>query len=68
MTTITVRIPDDLKKELDMLSKIEHKPLSDLARDSLRKYLAIHKFRYIRNQILPFAEAEGILTDEDVLK
>ncbi len=67
-STITIRIPDDLRKDLDELSKTEHKPVSDLARDSLRRYVAIYKFRKLRNKILPLAEAQGILTDEDVFK
>ncbi len=66
--TITIRIPDELKKELEEISKIEQKPVSDLVRDSLRRYVAIQRFRQLRNVVLPFAEAQGILTDEDVFK
>jgi len=64
--TITIRIPDDMRHELEELSKAEHKPVSDLVRDSLRKYISVHKFRQLRNMTLPFAESSGILTDEDV--
>jgi predicted transcriptional regulator len=66
--TLTIRIPKELKKELEELSKIEQKPVSDLVRDSLRRYIAIQRFRQLRNMVLPFAEAQGILTDEDVFK
>ena len=66
--TLTIRIPDDLKKELDELSKSENKPISDLVRESLKKYIAIYRFRKLRDIVLPFAEAQGILTDEDVFK
>ena len=66
--TLTIRIPAELKKELEEISKIEQKPVSDLVRDSLRRYVAIQRFRQLRNMILPFAEAQGILTDEDVFK
>ena len=66
--TLTIRIPDNLKRELEKLSKTEEKPISDLVRDSLRRYVAIHRFRQLRNMVLPFAEAQGILTDEDVFK
>ena len=66
--TLTIRIPEELKKELEEISKIEQKPISDLVRDSLRRYVAIQRFRQLRNMILPFAEAQGILTDEDVFK
>ncbi len=66
--TLTIRIPDELKKDLEEISKIEQKPVSDLVRDSLRRYVAIQRFRQLRNTVLPFAEAQGILTDEDVFK
>lgn len=66
--TITIRIPNDMKKELEELSKIEHKPVSDLVRESIRRYVAVSRFRQLRKMVLPFAEAQGILTDEDVFK
>jgi hypothetical protein len=53
---------------LHEISKAEGKPVSDLVRDSLRRYIAIYRFRKLRNMVLPFAEAQGILTDEDVYK
>ncbi len=64
--TLAVRIPDDLRKELQEISKAEAKPISDLVRESIQRYVAIYRFRKLRNTILPFAEAQGILTDEDV--
>jgi len=64
--TLTIRIPDDMKKDLEELSKYEHRPVSDLVRESIRRYVAVNKFRKLRNMVLPFAEARGILTDEDV--
>ena len=63
---ITIRIPNDLREELKEMSKAQNKPVSDIVRDSLRKYIAIHRFRKLRNMTLPFAESQGILTDEDV--
>ena len=66
--TLTIRIPDDLREELKKISREESKPVSDLVRESLRRYVSIRKFRAIRNRILPFAESQGILTDEDVFK
>jgi predicted transcriptional regulator len=64
--TLTIRIPDDLRESLQELSRIENKPVSDIVRESLKRHLAIHRFRRLRNMTLPFAEAQGILTDEDV--
>lgn len=39
---------------------------SELVREALRRQLSIESFRQIRNRILPFAETQGLLTDEDV--
>jgi len=66
--TLAVRIPDDLRKELQEISSAEAKPVSDLVRESIQRYIAIYRFRKLRNTILPFAEAQGILTDEEVFK
>jgi predicted transcriptional regulator len=66
--TLTIRIPDELREELQEISRAEGKPISDLVRESLRRYTAIYRFRKLRNMTLPFAEAQGILTDEDVYK
>lgn len=66
--TITIRIPENMKIELEELSKSENKPISDLVRESIKKSLQISRFRKLRNQVLPFAEAQGILTDEDVFE
>lgn len=64
--SLTIRIPDTMRRDLENLSKVEKKPVSDLVRESLQKYLAVQKFRKLRNMVLPFAESEGILTDDDV--
>ncbi len=64
--TLTIRIPDKLRNDLQELSKAESKSVSDLVRESILRYVAIRKFRKLRSQTLPFAEAQGILTDEDV--
>jgi predicted transcriptional regulator len=66
--TMTVRIPEDLRKDLKEISKKEGIPISDVVRESLKKYVLLYRFRKLRDMVLPFAEAQGILTDEDVFK
>jgi len=68
MTTLTIRLPDILKDELDAVSREENRGVSDIVRESLRRYLAVEKFRAVRKKMLPFAEARGLLTDDDVFK
>jgi predicted transcriptional regulator len=68
MNTLTIRIPDKLKTDLRMISQQQNKPVSDVVRESVRRYVAIEKFRTLRKKTLPFAEAQGYVTDEDVFK
>jgi len=68
MNTLTVRIPTDLRSELRDISQEQRKPVSDLVRESIRRYVAIERFRALRKKALPFAEAQGFITDDDVFK
>jgi len=68
MSTLTIRLPDELKADLQKFSQEQNKPVSDVVRESIRRYVAIEKFRAIRKKVLPFAEAQGFLTDDDVFK
>ena len=68
MNTLTIRIPDKLRADLKRISRQQDKPVSDVVRDSMRRYVAIEKFRTLRKKVLPFAEAQGFLTDEDIFK
>ena len=68
MTTLTIRIPDSLRKDLRSLSRSANRAVSEIVRDSIRRHVAVEKFRALRSRTLPFAEAQGILTDEDVFK
>jgi predicted transcriptional regulator len=68
MNTITIRLPNELRSDLQKLSQEQNKPVSDLVRESIRRYVAVEKFRALRKKVLPFAEAQGFLTDEDVFR
>ena len=68
MSTLTIRLPDKLKSDLQKLSQEQNKPVSDVVRESIRRYVAVEKFRAIRKKVLPFAEAQGFITDEDIFK
>jgi predicted transcriptional regulator len=68
MSTLTLRIPDDLKKQLEELSRTMQRPTSELVRESLRRYIVTEQLKAIRRKTVPLAEAQGFLTDEDVFK
>ncbi len=68
MTTLTIRLPEQLRNDLKRLGRQEHKAVSDIVRESLRRHVAVQQFRALRRKILPFAEAQGLVTDEDVFR
>lgn len=66
MGTLTIRIDEQLEKDLARLASTQHRTKSDLAREMLRTRVAVERFRELRRRALPLAEAAGYLTDEDV--
>jgi predicted transcriptional regulator len=64
--TLTLRLDEELERDLDRLARQTGRTRSDLARDALRRQLSLLRFERLRNKVLPFAEARGLLTDEDV--
>ena len=67
-TTITIRLDDDLERMLDQVSLRAGRTRSEVIRDALRRHLSILMFEQLRKEALPFAEARGYLTDEDVFR
>lgn len=64
--TLTLRLDEVMERQLDRLVKQTGRTRSDLARDALRRQLSLLRFEHLRDKVLPFAEARGLLTDEDV--
>jgi len=64
-SAFTIRIEPDLQKLLDEVCKQSGRTRSDIVRDSLKRQLSIIRFEQLRRKILPLAEAQGYLTDED---
>lgn len=63
---LTIRLDEAMERELERLAEQTGRTRSDLARDAIRRQLALLRFEHLRNKVLPFAEARGLLTDEDV--
>jgi predicted transcriptional regulator len=68
MTTLTIRLDEKLERALDRLAKSTGRSKSDLAREALKRQVAVARFRELRRRTLPFAEAQGLLTDEEIFK
>ena len=66
--TVAVSLPADLTTRLDAVAEEEGTSRSEVVRDALRRYLALRQFQKVREAVLPYAEAAGVLTDEDVFR
>jgi metal-responsive CopG/Arc/MetJ family transcriptional regulator len=64
--SISISLPEELKAELDRFTQAEGISRSDLVREALRDYLFARRFRSLRRELMPYAEAQGVYTDEDV--
>ena len=67
-STLTIRLDKDLERLLKRLCKRTGQSRSDIVRDALRRELSVRRFEDLRRRVLPFAEARGYLTDEDVMR
>jgi predicted transcriptional regulator len=67
-SALTIRLDRALERQLAALAKRSGRSRSDIARDALRRQLAILQFEDARRSVMPFAEARGYLTDEDVFR
>lgn len=66
--TVAVSLPADLTTRLDAVAEEEGTSRSEVVRDALRRYLALRQIQKVREAVLPYAEAAGVLTDEDVCR
>jgi len=67
-SALTIRLDRALQRRLAQFAKRSGRSRSEIARDALRRQLAVLQFEDLRRQVMPFAEARGYLTDEDVFR
>lgn len=65
---LTIRLDRTLARQLAKISKRQGRSRSEIARDALRRQLALLEFRELRGRLLPYGESAGYLTDEDVFR
>jgi predicted transcriptional regulator len=65
---VTIRLDPALEKLLNRLCKQTGRTRSELVREALRRQLSLLSFEQLRRKVLPFAEARGYLTDEDIAR
>ena len=66
MSTLTIRLDPKLEKALAKIARSSGRTKSEIAREALERQVAVARFRELRRKTLPFAEAQGLVTDEDV--
>ena len=64
--SLTIRLDDELEQELEAACAETGRSRGEIVRDALRRQLQLMRFERLRRQALPFGEAAGWLTDEDV--
>ena len=67
-TTLTIRLDEELERWLEQLCRQTGRNRSAIVRDALRRQLSLLRFEHLRRRVLPYAEARGYLTDEDVFR
>lgn len=67
-SVLTIRLDRALARQLAALAKRSGRTRSEVARDALRRQLSVLQFEVTRRSVMPFAEARGYLTDEDVFR
>ena len=68
MTTLTIRIDDELNDLLTELAKSQHRSKSDLVREMLRRQAALVELRRTQALLRPYAERMGYVDDEDFFR
>jgi predicted transcriptional regulator len=66
--TITIRVDSETERMLERVVKLSGRTRSEITREALRRQLSLDLFDQLRRRVAPFAEAKGLLTDEDVFK
>lgn len=66
--TITIRVDAETERMLKRVVKLTGRTRSEITREALRRQLSLDLFEQLRRRVAPFAEAQGLLTDDDIFK
>ena len=68
MSTLTIRLDDEVDAALTRLAEGAQRTKSDLVREMLRREAALTELRQSRALLKPYAERAGYLTDDDFFR
>lgn len=68
MGSLTIRLDEELERELNRLARTLRKTKSEVARELLRRHMAVRRLDALREKLQPYAEGRGYLSDEDFFR
>lgn len=68
MSTLNIRLDDELDARLTELARASRRTKSDLVREMLRRQTALANLRALRAELVPQAERAGYLTEDDFFR
>jgi predicted transcriptional regulator len=68
MTTLTIRLDPTLEKAPGWIAKASGRTTVEVAREALRRTVAVARLRELRKTTLRFAQAQRRVTGEDVFQ
>lgn len=66
--TVSISLPEEIKSALDEAVAEDGVSRSDLVRQAVQDFLFVRQFRRLRRELILYAEAQGIYSDEDVFR
>jgi predicted transcriptional regulator len=66
ITRLAICLDPKLDRALGRIASIPGRTKSGIAREALQRQVAIVRLRELRKTALPFGQAQGLLTDQDV--
>ena len=63
---ITIAVPDDMVAELEALALNKGISVEEAFLEAAKKYVFVHKFRTVADQMTAKAEEQGIYSEQDV--
>jgi predicted transcriptional regulator len=68
LATLTIHLDPKQENALDRIARRTSRAKSEIAREAPRRQIAVACFRELRKKTLPLAEAQGLISDEDVFR
>jgi len=66
--SLSISLPEETGDELDRWVDDQGISRSDAVREAVQEYLFVRRFREMRGELMPYAAARGLHTDEDVFR